>query len=342
MQEVRRKRDAWKAHTSTDLGKFLAQHMVPTIIGLGGRHYLIDHHHLALALHEEGVESVFVTVAADLSRLPEDHFWNMMDLQGLDPSIRWQRGQASLRRPSRDGRRHGGRPLPLARRRLARERRLRQGFRRRSPSSCGRTSFGGESRPSRSRRISTQPWPRRCAWRRAARPTTCPDGVAPTPTRPPPPQKPPRRSARRSQPPETTRAGGRLVRRPGCRRPDVRRGEQGFGIPSSFRGASGKLRKSLRRTTFGVSWFFLEELQPCGRGGRRRRRPRSQPVFLARRSVEPAAGSPHRGAWRRYDPAFASREVKPTSTGRAPRRGPAGRRQRGSVRLSRRLRPPRW
>lgn len=81
-QEVRRKRDAWKAHTSTDLGKFLAQHMVPTIIGLGGRHYLIDHHHLALALHEEGVESVFVTVAADLSRLPEDHFWNMMSFKG--------------------------------------------------------------------------------------------------------------------------------------------------------------------------------------------------------------------------------------------------------------------
>ena len=58
MQEVRRKRDAWKAHPAADLSKFLAQHMVPTILGLGGRHYVIDHHHLALALHEEGVESV--------------------------------------------------------------------------------------------------------------------------------------------------------------------------------------------------------------------------------------------------------------------------------------------
>jgi hypothetical protein len=81
-EEVRRKRDAWKANATSDLAKFLAHHMVPTIIGLGGRHYVIDHHHLALALHEEGIESVFVTVAADLSRLPEGHFWNMMSFKG--------------------------------------------------------------------------------------------------------------------------------------------------------------------------------------------------------------------------------------------------------------------
>jgi hypothetical protein len=81
-QEVRRKRDEWKTKTATDLPKFLAQHMVPTVVGLGGEHYLIDHHHLALALHEEGVDSVFVTVVADLSRLPEDHFWNMMSFKG--------------------------------------------------------------------------------------------------------------------------------------------------------------------------------------------------------------------------------------------------------------------
>ncbi len=82
LQEVRRKRDEWKTQTATDLQKFLAQHMVPTIIGPGGAHYVIDHHHLALALHEEGVDSVFVTAVADLSRMAEDHFWNMMDFRG--------------------------------------------------------------------------------------------------------------------------------------------------------------------------------------------------------------------------------------------------------------------
>ncbi|HZZ62182.1 MAG TPA: ParB-like protein [Roseiarcus sp.] len=82
MHEVYRKRDAWKTKTSQDLEKFLGAHMVPTILGPGGEHFLIDHHHLARALYEEGVKSVFVTVVADLRRLPESHFWNFLDFHG--------------------------------------------------------------------------------------------------------------------------------------------------------------------------------------------------------------------------------------------------------------------
>jgi hypothetical protein len=82
MVEVYRKRDAWSKKTSEDLAKFLAAHMVPVITGLAGEPYLIDHHHLARALYEEGVKSVFVTVVADLSRLPADHFWNVMSFHG--------------------------------------------------------------------------------------------------------------------------------------------------------------------------------------------------------------------------------------------------------------------
>ena len=78
MNEVHVKRLAWKQKTTTDLTKFLAAHLVPVITGLKGELYLIDHHHLARALHDEGLKSVFVTVVADLSRLPADHFWNMM------------------------------------------------------------------------------------------------------------------------------------------------------------------------------------------------------------------------------------------------------------------------
>jgi hypothetical protein len=82
MNEVRVKRIAWKEKTADDLTKFLAAHMVPVITGPKGEHYLIDHHHLARALFEEGLKSVFVIVVADLSRLPVDHFWNMMDFHG--------------------------------------------------------------------------------------------------------------------------------------------------------------------------------------------------------------------------------------------------------------------
>ena len=45
---------AWKQKTSDKLAEFLAAHMVPVINGLKGEPYLIDHHHLARALYEEG------------------------------------------------------------------------------------------------------------------------------------------------------------------------------------------------------------------------------------------------------------------------------------------------
>jgi hypothetical protein len=82
MTEVHHKREAWKAKVSGKLAEFLAAHMVPVIKGLEGEPYLTDHHHLARALYEEGVKSVYITVIADLSRLPAEHFWNMMDFHG--------------------------------------------------------------------------------------------------------------------------------------------------------------------------------------------------------------------------------------------------------------------
>jgi len=82
MNEVKQKRDAWQKKTAQDLSKFLEAHMAPTVLGPGGERYLIDDHHLARALYEEGVKNVFVTVVADLSRLDDGLFWNMMDFHG--------------------------------------------------------------------------------------------------------------------------------------------------------------------------------------------------------------------------------------------------------------------
>jgi hypothetical protein len=53
--------------------------MIPVILGLKHRHYIIDHHHLARALYDEGVKNVAVTVIADLSTLDRDSFWFVMD-----------------------------------------------------------------------------------------------------------------------------------------------------------------------------------------------------------------------------------------------------------------------
>jgi hypothetical protein len=43
---------------------------------------VIDHHHLARALHDEGVELVLVSPVADLRRLDKDAFWTFLDTRG--------------------------------------------------------------------------------------------------------------------------------------------------------------------------------------------------------------------------------------------------------------------
>lgn len=79
MREVEAKRAAWRDRKDEKAGDFLGRHMIPVILGPKRRPYVIDHHHLARALHEEGVESLMITVVADLHRLDEDSFWFNMD-----------------------------------------------------------------------------------------------------------------------------------------------------------------------------------------------------------------------------------------------------------------------
>jgi hypothetical protein len=79
LREVDRKRAEWRKKEESDGGEFLGRHMVPAVIGPKGRPYLIDHHHLVRALHEEGVEHVLVTIVADLSKLEKSLFWTFMD-----------------------------------------------------------------------------------------------------------------------------------------------------------------------------------------------------------------------------------------------------------------------
>ena len=82
MREVMAKRKRWRETKTKKSEKFLGGHMIPVILGLKRRHYVIDHHHLALALHGEGISDLAVTVVANLSRLESDEFWTVMDNRG--------------------------------------------------------------------------------------------------------------------------------------------------------------------------------------------------------------------------------------------------------------------
>jgi hypothetical protein len=67
MREVKAKRKHWREQADAKGAEFLGKHMIPVILGPKQRHYVIDHHHLALALHEEGVKDILITVVANLS-----------------------------------------------------------------------------------------------------------------------------------------------------------------------------------------------------------------------------------------------------------------------------------
>ena len=83
MREVKAKRKRWREMKDKKGSKFLGTHMIPVILGPKKRHYVIDHHHLARALHEEGVKKVMVTVIANLSMLENDTFWFVLDNRNL-------------------------------------------------------------------------------------------------------------------------------------------------------------------------------------------------------------------------------------------------------------------
>jgi len=78
-REVATKRHEWRERSAQSGSDFLGRHMIPVVLGPKKRPYVIDHHHLARALHEEGVELVLTTTVADLTHLEKDAFWVFLD-----------------------------------------------------------------------------------------------------------------------------------------------------------------------------------------------------------------------------------------------------------------------
>ena len=81
MWEVSEKRKTWRGHGAKKRVQFLRSHMIPVILGPGREHYVIDHHHLARALHDEGQKEIFVSIVADLHNLDEGAFWTVLDFR---------------------------------------------------------------------------------------------------------------------------------------------------------------------------------------------------------------------------------------------------------------------
>jgi hypothetical protein len=78
-REVEAKRRVWRERSGSGEAAFLGHHMIPVVLGPKRHHYVIDHHHLARALHEEGVKDILVNVVADVSALSKKSFWVYLD-----------------------------------------------------------------------------------------------------------------------------------------------------------------------------------------------------------------------------------------------------------------------
>ncbi len=79
LREVEAKRREWRERAQGGGGEFLGQHMIPVVIGPKGRPYVVDHHHLARALLDEGVKEALLQVLVDLKRLSKAAFWVYLD-----------------------------------------------------------------------------------------------------------------------------------------------------------------------------------------------------------------------------------------------------------------------
>lgn len=75
VQDKRAKLESLKKHDQQD---FLSDRPIPAVWGPDGKLYITDHHHLARAAEEAGIDTGFFSVEEDFSKVPIAQFWPRM------------------------------------------------------------------------------------------------------------------------------------------------------------------------------------------------------------------------------------------------------------------------
>jgi hypothetical protein len=71
-----------RARKANKIARFLERKPIPAVRGPGDFLYIIDHHHLSLALWQTQVDHAYVEIVDDLSRLTRERFWARMEDEG--------------------------------------------------------------------------------------------------------------------------------------------------------------------------------------------------------------------------------------------------------------------
>src|ERR1039458_9851215 len=79
--EVALKAAEWKKLSKKQRQHALESHVFPAVLGPGGEYYIVDHHHLGIALIEQGMKEVWVTQLDDMSWLEPATFWRTMEFR---------------------------------------------------------------------------------------------------------------------------------------------------------------------------------------------------------------------------------------------------------------------
>jgi hypothetical protein len=77
--EVKTKVSQWKDMPAKKRKAMLSEHWFPCVLGPNAQPYIVDHHHLGMALHQVGEKKVKLLVLKDFSMLDESMFWRIME-----------------------------------------------------------------------------------------------------------------------------------------------------------------------------------------------------------------------------------------------------------------------
>jgi hypothetical protein len=78
MAEVEKKQKKIEAMNTEELHTYRETHIIPVVIGPKKQYYILDHHHMVLALELAHHEHVYCKIVKDLSNLNDTLFWKKM------------------------------------------------------------------------------------------------------------------------------------------------------------------------------------------------------------------------------------------------------------------------